>query len=343
MKGLGPAPGLAGRSLSYVVRQMDDMQQGARKGVWTDLMKPVVDEPDQGRDAGHRGVHGVARTMNGTQPRRRDGGGMKRVAGWLVAGALRQPFSCGPRAHRYGDELEDPAGSDRSFPDLRSLHYLTDVYGPRLTGSPNLKAASDWAVKQMQAWGWRTRAWSPGRSAIPGWTNQRFSGSHRLAGEGCAGRRSVAWTPGTNGTVTGAAVQIELPNRPTKEELTAALEALRTTVKGKIVLVGKPRSVAVTFNKPALRRESQDLRSTYDPVNPTPTPSAPTSPHPHSRASPSLTARQIAEQVDQFLVAAGAIVRINDAGRDHGQIRAFANPTHDPAKAVPTVVFRNED
>src|SRR6187455_1371572 len=31
--------------------------------------------------------------------------------------------------------------------------YLTDVYGPRLTGSPNVKAAGDWAVKQMQDWG----------------------------------------------------------------------------------------------------------------------------------------------------------------------------------------------
>jgi len=42
LKGLGPVPGLAGRSPSYMVRQMFDMQQGARKGVWTDLMKPVV-------------------------------------------------------------------------------------------------------------------------------------------------------------------------------------------------------------------------------------------------------------------------------------------------------------
>jgi cytochrome c553 len=42
LKGLGPVPGLAGRSPSYMVRQMFDMQQDARKGVWTDLMKPVV-------------------------------------------------------------------------------------------------------------------------------------------------------------------------------------------------------------------------------------------------------------------------------------------------------------
>jgi cytochrome c553 len=42
LKGLGPVPGLAGRSPSYLVRQMYDMQQDMRKGEWTELMKPVV-------------------------------------------------------------------------------------------------------------------------------------------------------------------------------------------------------------------------------------------------------------------------------------------------------------
>jgi cytochrome c553 len=42
LKGLGPVPGIAGRSPSYLVRQMYDMQQGARNGAWTQLMKPVV-------------------------------------------------------------------------------------------------------------------------------------------------------------------------------------------------------------------------------------------------------------------------------------------------------------
>jgi cytochrome c553 len=42
LEGLGPVPGLAGRSPSYIVRQLHDMQIGTRKGTWTDLMKPVV-------------------------------------------------------------------------------------------------------------------------------------------------------------------------------------------------------------------------------------------------------------------------------------------------------------
>jgi cytochrome c553 len=40
--GLGPVPGIAGRSPSYLVRQMYDMQAGARHGEWADLMKRVV-------------------------------------------------------------------------------------------------------------------------------------------------------------------------------------------------------------------------------------------------------------------------------------------------------------
>lgn len=40
--GLGPVPGLAGRSPSYQARQLFDMQAGTRKGLWTDLMKGVV-------------------------------------------------------------------------------------------------------------------------------------------------------------------------------------------------------------------------------------------------------------------------------------------------------------
>jgi cytochrome c553 len=42
LQGVGPVPGIAGRSPSYLVRQMYDIQAGARRGEWTQLMKPVV-------------------------------------------------------------------------------------------------------------------------------------------------------------------------------------------------------------------------------------------------------------------------------------------------------------
>jgi cytochrome c553 len=42
LMGLGPVPAIAGRSPSYLARQLYDMQNGFRTGVWTELMKPVV-------------------------------------------------------------------------------------------------------------------------------------------------------------------------------------------------------------------------------------------------------------------------------------------------------------
>jgi cytochrome c553 len=44
LDGMGPVPGIAGRSPSYLVRQMYDMQVGARRGEWAELMKPAVDK-----------------------------------------------------------------------------------------------------------------------------------------------------------------------------------------------------------------------------------------------------------------------------------------------------------
>jgi len=44
LQGLGPVPGIAGRSPSYIARQLYDMQAGARHGEWAELMKPVVEK-----------------------------------------------------------------------------------------------------------------------------------------------------------------------------------------------------------------------------------------------------------------------------------------------------------
>jgi cytochrome c553 len=44
LRGLGPVPPLAGRSPSYIARQLYDMRHGNRNGLWTPLMAPVLAE-----------------------------------------------------------------------------------------------------------------------------------------------------------------------------------------------------------------------------------------------------------------------------------------------------------
>ena len=55
---------------------------------------------------------------------------------------------------------------------MRTLHYLSDIYGPRLTGSPNHKAAADWAVKQMTDWGFTNGHLEPWDFGREGWLNE---------------------------------------------------------------------------------------------------------------------------------------------------------------------------
>ena len=78
---------------------------------------------------------------------------------------------------------------------------------------------------------------------------------------------ALAWTPGTNGAVTASVVQLVPPTRPTKDELARYFDEHRATVKGKIVMVGRPTAVPVTIQPPPKRREDNDVRSQYNPAN----------------------------------------------------------------------------
>lgn len=225
---------------------------------------------------------------------------------------------------------------------MHTMHFLTDVYGPRLTGSPNLKAAQDWIVKETTRWGLKNAHLEPWTFGHPGWVNEKLSVHAISPFKDSLVTEALAWTPGTDGPVSAQVIQLIAPASPTKDVLAKFFDDNRAKVKGKIVMVGAVTVVPVTILPPLKRREDNDVRAQYDPVNPTP-------PNfgggaPAARPDPNvIPAGQVAEQLDQFLVAAGAVGRINDAGREHGQIRAFNNRTFDVTKAVPTVVMRNED
>jgi carboxypeptidase Q len=233
---------------------------------------------------------------------------------------------------------------------LATLHALTDVYGPRLTGSPNLKAAGEWAIEQMHTWGMKNGHLEPWDWGRPGWTNERLAAHIVSPVKDALVLEAQAWTPGTNGVARGQALQMTLPERPTRDVLNDYLDRFKAAVKGKIVLVGAPQRVLVTFNPPALRREDADVLNQLNQA-----PAQGPQQQQQQQQGPSdgqpqpLTNNQIQEQLNQFLVANGALVRVNDAGRDHGQIRAFGRPgvaqetNFDLAKAPPTVVMRNED
>ena len=225
---------------------------------------------------------------------------------------------------------------------MHTLHVLADVYGPRVTGSPSLKAAGEWAIKEMASWGFANGHLEPWDFGHPGWVNERLTAHITSPVKDALVAEVLAWTPGTNGVVTAQAYLLALPDRPTPEQLTAFLDGEARNVTGRIVLAGKHTAVPVNFNPPAKRRPDDQVRAQFDPDNPTAGQFG-RGGRGGNQTPPPMTTNEINRRVDEFLVANGARLRVNDAAREHGQIIAFNNRTYDLARAVPTVVLRNED
>lgn len=96
-------------------------------------------------------------------------------------------------------------GMDRSkVMDIAS--WLTDVYGPRLTGSPNMYKAADWTVKAMKDWGIanvHTETWGPFGH---GWQNQGFTAQVVAPQAYPIVAYPTPWSFGTNGVASGEVV-----------------------------------------------------------------------------------------------------------------------------------------
>ena len=133
--------------------------------------------------------------------------------------------------------------------------WLTDVYGPRLSGSPNIREAGEWAVRQMEEWGLTNVAlepWTDSRGFTQGWSNEKFHLAAVAPQSFPMYAMSQAWTPGTDGPVRGEAM---LVTATTEAELTP----LRGQLRGKFVLVQAPVDVAAYWTPQATRRTLDEL------------------------------------------------------------------------------------
>lgn len=115
------------------------------------------------------------------------------------------------------------------------ISWLSDVYGPRLTGSPGILKASDWAIRKFNEWGLA----NPHREPFPfgkGWSLVRFS-AHMIEPQiqpliGFPG----SWTPGTHGPIVADVVRVQIDD-------VADFERYRGKLAGKVVLTQPERPV----------------------------------------------------------------------------------------------------
>jgi carboxypeptidase Q len=185
------------------------------------------------------------------------------------------------------------------------ISWLSDVYGPRLTGGPAILQASDWVLKKFGEWGLANahrETWPFGK----GWSLVRFS-AHMIEPQvqpliGFPG----SWTPGTNGTITADIVRIDINSD-------ADFEKYRGKLAGKIVLTQPERPVSMLEGLLVHRMSEKDFAE------------AATTPPPRGRGRASDTstddpaapgrgrgaAQAFAAKVNQFLKAEGVVAVFN--------------------------------
>src|SRR5690349_4642830 len=262
------------------------------------------------------------------------------------------------------------------------IHEGADVYGLRVTGSPNLRAADDWAVKTMASWGLVNTHLEPwtfqppsAATPVPGWENMELLAEAVAPFHGPLMVEPLAWTPSTKGVVTAQVVLLDPPGlaplrgggfnffgsappppepkwaappmqaeKPaeSKQPTQAELDAYLNSLKGKV------RGAIVFVGRHAEVPEDMHpaaMRRSEEDWKSRFGPEAKPFRFPEQPKLPEgqLTRQEVSRQIDQFLVDNGALVRVNDAGRAHGIIIAQQNSTYDWTRAVPTLVMRNED
>ena len=135
---------------------------------------------------------------------------------------------------------------------MATLSYLSDVIGPRLTGSPNLKRANEWTRDKLSSWGLTNAQLEPWGPFGRGWSLQRFSAQVIEPQSIPLIAFPKAWSPGFDQPLLAPVVHLENTSE-------ADLAKVRGKLKGAIVLAGPVRVIEARFEPLAVRVTEQNL------------------------------------------------------------------------------------
>ncbi|HSE30501.1 MAG TPA: M20/M25/M40 family metallo-hydrolase [Pyrinomonadaceae bacterium] len=146
---------------------------------------------------------------------------------------------------------------------MNTLSYLSDVIGPRLTASPNMKRANEWTRDQLTRWGLQNghlESWGPfGR----GWSLKRFSAQVTDPQAIPLIAYPKAWSPGFTAPLNADVVYVDARTE-------ADLEKFKGKLNGKIVLTAPLREVSAHFDSQGSRLTEKDLLTLADAPEPRP-------------------------------------------------------------------------
>ena len=190
---------------------------------------------------------------------------------------------------------------------MQTLSYLSDVIGPRLTASPNMKRANEWTRDQLTKWGLENahlEAWGPfGR----GWSLKRFSAQVTEPQDIPLIAYPKAWSPGLDRPLTAAVVYVDARSD-------SDLEKFKGKLKEAIVLTAPMREVKAHFESLGTRRDEKNLLSLADAPDPGPGPARRFGGNPEQLAAAQFTAKKYRFFQDEGAALAIDPSRAGDGG-----------------------------
>lgn len=203
--------------------------------------------------------------------------------------------------------------------------WLTEVHGPRLTNSPQLRAAADWAVAKLSEWELSNVAQEPWGEFGRGWSNERTVVHVLTPSPWPVIAYAKAWSPGTDGPITADAVLAPIASE-------GDFAKFAGTLSGKVVLLREVEEVPPLFQAPA-RRFTEDQLEDMEEQR--------VAPRREEEQDSRAAAREFAEKRNAFLISEGVVAVLEPGvGRgDSGSVLVGRGGSQDPeAPPVPPML-----
>jgi len=206
---------------------------------------------------------------------------------------------------------------------MKNLQYLSDVIGPRLTGSAAMRRANDWTAERFKAYGLTAaiEPWDFGVTWERGVANARLLAPFQRA----VTAQSWAWTAGTGGKPMAGPVVLVNVSSP------ESLAVYKDRVKGAWLMTGQPANIWNPDGPPMTAADSAAVRAGQN------QPRVPLD----TSAAAVAQRRQFAFDVPYLLKQAGALGRLTDGSKEQGLMNMSGSPY--AVSPLPNLVIAHED
>ena len=178
-------------------------------------------------------------------------------SGLLIAGTIASAFAQEPVDTAMVRKIRDEGLNHSKV--METAFYLTDASGPRISGSPELKHAQDWAVNQLKTWGLVNATREPWGKFGKGWEVQKNYAAMTVPYYHAIIAIPKAWTPGTSGAISGDVVLI-------KADTITDMDKYKGTLRGKVVIFDTKPSAERTYKADAVRYTDDELLAMTKPA-----------------------------------------------------------------------------